>query len=295
MNKLVYVAHPIDQDDIPSATWRPVLHHFLVNAKGLSGVMVFDPQAPWWINRETQVDPRLDQVNREVIKRADALVAFAPAGVPSVGTYREIEQARNLGIPTLVLTDQERSWALADTDSRVGLTYKGVEIVLGWLDTLVPGRLEQTHSLSTELAFSMNNHGGKLPVRSYEQDAGFDLFVNGDHVIDVGEFADIDCGVRVAMPLGIYGRITGRSSTMRRRNLLVVEGVIDGGWRGPLFAGVRNLGEEPVLLNDGDRIAQLILHPNVTAQYTPTWINAADFADLPHDGRGINGFGSSGS
>lgn len=293
MNKLVYCAHPIDQAQL--GTWRRFLDRFIQDAASLSGVMAFDPQPPWSINGEAEIDPRLDEINREVIKRADALVAFLPAGVGTIGTPREIELAKTLGIPWIVLTDIERSWSLADALHQLPLTYEGVHDALEWIRLVVPGVKTDTTSLMTELAFSMNNEGGRLPTRSYSQDAGFDLYVHGHHDIAPGAFVDVDCGVRVVMPPSVYGRITGRSSTMRTRKLLVIDGVIDGGWRGPLFAGVQNLSDDQVHLKDGDRIAQLILHPNVTAQFEPTWISAAEFGQIPHDGRGVAGFGSSGA
>jgi dUTP pyrophosphatase len=131
---------------------------------------------------------------------------------------------------------------------------------------------------------------GTAPTRGYHDDAGFDLYVNGDWTINPQEFVDIDLNCAVAFPTGMWGLLTGRSSTLRKRGLLVAQGVIDTGYTGPLFAGVWNLTNEPVVVTHGDRIAQLIPMYNV-AQLT-SMIEAVEF---PETQRGGNGFGSTGT
>ncbi len=46
---------------------------------------------------------------------------------------------------------------------------------------------------------------GRLPCRAYGDDAGFDLFVQGDWTVEVGSFVDIECGVSVELPEGYCG------------------------------------------------------------------------------------------
>lgn len=88
------------------------------------------------------------------------------------------------------------------------------------------------------------------------------------------------------MPSGIFGRITGRSSSIRR-GLLVHEGIIDPGFRGELFAAVTNLNDEPVRLTHHERIAQLVFAPAIRPLLSET-------LELPPADRGEKGFGSSG-
>jgi dUTP pyrophosphatase len=130
---------------------------------------------------------------------------------------------------------------------------------------------------------------GRPPHRAYDDDAGLDLYTHEETTIAPHAFADVPCGIAVAFPRGWYGRITGRSSTIRTRGLLVIEGIIDEGYRGPLFAGVWNLTDQPVTVASGDRVAQMILHPTappLIIEYT---------AYLPDSARGAAGFGSSGA
>lgn len=141
------------------------------------------------------------------------------------------------------------------------------------------------------LGFMLLTPEARLPERTYAGDAGFDLYVAEETVVHDGGFVDIPLGVSVGFPPGVWGRITGRSSTLRNTGLLVNEGIIDNGYNGPLFAGVRNLSGAPVTVAYGDRIAQLILHDNVTARYEAV---AVDGHGDSADGRGHAGFGSSG-
>jgi dUTP pyrophosphatase len=123
-------------------------------------------------------------------------------------------------------------------------------------------------------------------------DAGIDLYVRGRlgqtyYEILPHQFVDLPAGCSVALPEGYWGLITGRSSTIRQRGLMVTQGVIDNGYRGPLFAGVWNLTSRPVRVAVGDRVAQLIL--------LPTWAGRVALVDeLPDTMRGTDGFGSTG-
>ena len=126
-----------------------------------------------------------------------------------------------------------------------------------------------------------------LPARAKPGDAGFDLYCQVETVCRPGEFVDIPCGVAVEFPSGWWGLLTGRSSTLRKRGLLVAQAVIDNGYRGPLFAGVWNLRDSSVTVGPGERIAQLI-----PVQAFPDSVIAA--VGLGWSERGDSGFGSTG-
>lgn len=131
------------------------------------------------------------------------------------------------------------------------------------------------------------------PQRQHEGDAGFDLLVAGDWTIKPGEFVDIPSGVeQVELPAGVWALITGRSSTLRKRGLLVAQGIIDHGYRGPLFCGVQNLGSDDVEVKDGERLAQLIPMPLTAAGLI---VCQVDERKIESSDRGTNGFGSTGS
>lgn len=129
---------------------------------------------------------------------------------------------------------------------------------------------------------------GKRPEKAHDTDAGWDLFVEEDTIIPTRKGVNVPSGLMIALPPTHWGRITGRSSTLHKRGLLVMEGVIDSGYRGPLFAHVTNLNSYPVTVRKGDRIAQLLVHESVTCE----WVESKSLDESP---RGGNGFGSSGS
>lgn len=127
---------------------------------------------------------------------------------------------------------------------------------------------------------------GRLPTKAYDGDAGWDLYACRSVFIGSGQFKDVPLGISIAIPEGHFGLITGRSSTYRKRQLRVDANVIDCGYRGPMFAGVHNMGLDQVV-EDGERIAQLLILP------VPT-VNVVHVENLPDSHRGTKGFGSSG-
>ena len=129
----------------------------------------------------------------------------------------------------------------------------------------------------------------KVPSQSYEgEDAGWDLYLSRTVSIPPGQFMDLHTDVSVAMPKGVWGRITGRSSTLRKYGLLVQEGIIDNGYRDELCIGAWNLNrDEEIVLQTGTRIAQIIFHPIIPVVWHPV-------QELPGSKRGKGGFGSTG-
>lgn len=129
-----------------------------------------------------------------------------------------------------------------------------------------------------------------VPTRAHSDDAGLDLYVERLTRIPPGEFVDVHLGITsIEFPTGWWGRILGRSSTLRNRNLFVTEGTIDEGYRGPLFAGVYNLSGSVRYAQPGERIAQLVL------VRTPPPVEIQRVAAVAPSERGTNGFGSTGA
>lgn len=171
-------------------------------------------------------------------------------------------------------------------------------------ETVCPGdNTTYWQNCSTDCLMGREKHielkvvGAPLPTKGYDDDCGFDLYchidkdrwMGGTQGVGRGEFADIDCGVAIELPPGIWGLITGRSSAIRKRGLLVVNGIIDTGYRGRLFMPVINMGQNPVFIEHGERIGQLILMQNMSLGVE---IRAVDF--LSPSARGEKGFGSTG-
>lgn len=129
--------------------------------------------------------------------------------------------------------------------------------------------------------------GAVAPAFAYTGDAGMDLATKGEHRLLPGDRMDVPTGVAIELPGGYYARLVGRSSTLRKRGLFVFEGIIDQGYRGPLFIYCENKTNVPVVIPDGARIAQLIVTPIVQPELQKV-------EELGGSDRGSNGFGSSG-
>src|SRR5690606_41883181 len=102
--------------------------------------------------------------------------------------------------------------------------------------------------------------------------------------------AIVSCGGGVAMPEGVWAQITGRGSALQKLNGMVAPsaGVLDEGYTGELFAPVVSISDSDVIIESGQRIAQLILHHAPGQDFKPAWGTVRSKA------RGSNGFGSTG-
>jgi dUTP pyrophosphatase len=131
--------------------------------------------------------------------------------------------------------------------------------------------------------------GAKAPYKKHIGDAGWDLFVSRPCTINPGETVDVHTDIKINMPPYLYARITGRSSTLRKHGLMVNEGIIDNGYTGEMFVCVHNVGTEPVEIEKGMRLAQVLFHPIEDVR----WSQVQEIKPVPGK-RGNNGFGSTG-
>ncbi len=132
--------------------------------------------------------------------------------------------------------------------------------------------------------------GARVPTYARDGDAGADLCTTEDVTLDPGERALVGTGVRLALPRGHVGLVTPRSGLAARAGLGIVNspGVIDSGFRGEVKVCLINLDRsQPIRLSAGDRIAQLLVLPFVTAVFTPV-------AAIDDTERGAGGYGSTG-
>lgn len=122
-----------------------------------------------------------------------------------------------------------------------------------------------------------------------EGDVGFDLRVwiedGGTFAIKPQQMSNIRTGVFIKLPNNCWGNIRPRSSTFAKHELFIMGGTIDSGYTGELSIYTWNPTNNTVIVNNGDRLAQLIICPRIVPK-----ILLID--DLPHTQRGSTGFGS---
>lgn len=129
------------------------------------------------------------------------------------------------------------------------------------------------------------------PSRIRAGDAAADLPSRLDVVIDPGGRALVPTGFAVAIPEGYCGLILPRSGLAAKHGLTVLNapGLIDSGYRGELQVILLNTDHDPVAIERGQRIAQLLILGVPDLRFAPV-----DELPPSTDERGSAGFGSSG-
>jgi len=129
------------------------------------------------------------------------------------------------------------------------------------------------------------------PVRATPGAAGFDLTACLDDplTLEPGKVALVPTGLALAIPSGLEGQVRARSGLALRHGIAVLNGpgTIDSDYRGPLGVILANLGSEPFIVRDGDRIAQIVFArvPRVELE---------ERVSLSETPRGEGGFGHTG-
>ena len=128
-----------------------------------------------------------------------------------------------------------------------------------------------------------------VPSYAHPGDAGADLCAAESVSLAPGERKLVATGVRIALPDGYVGLVHPRSGLAVKHGVTVLNtpGTIDAGYRGEIKVILINLGEEPFLIEPGDRIAQLVVQRVERARFVQV-------GQLPETARGEGGFGSTG-
>ena len=131
----------------------------------------------------------------------------------------------------------------------------------------------------------------KLPKYQSEGASGADVFACLDEplIIHSGETKAVDTGLMIAVPLGYEAQIRPRSGLALKHGIGIINspGTIDSDYRGEVKVLLTNFGRENYIVNNGDRIAQMVITPIVRAEF--------EFANqLAGTDRGAGGFGHTG-
>jgi dUTP pyrophosphatase len=129
----------------------------------------------------------------------------------------------------------------------------------------------------------------KIPIRSSEEAAGFDLFSAENLTIPAKERILCKTDILMALPPNTYGRIAPRSGLAIKHSIDIGGGVVDRDYRGNVTVIMINFGENDFIVKIGDRIAQLIVERIVLPE-----ILIVQPGDLIPTKRNANGFGSTG-
>jgi len=138
----------------------------------------------------------------------------------------------------------------------------------------------------------VNHSPHELPQHATALSAGVDLraWLPAPLTLQPLERALVHTGIYLALPEGFEGQIRPRSGLALKRGLTVLNspGTIDADYRGEVCVILINLSHEPQVIEDGERICQLVVarHATVTWQQTE---------QLDDSARGTGGFGHTGT
>lgn len=126
----------------------------------------------------------------------------------------------------------------------------------------------------------------KLPSYAHLGDVGLDLFSLEDYTIQPGERKFFLLGFALEFEIG-YGAIVKDKGSISKAGLHTMGGIFDAGYRGEYNVNLVNLGLDPVTIQKGQKIAQLIIFPVAIA----TLVETDTLSDTL---RGTGQFGSTG-
>lgn len=134
--------------------------------------------------------------------------------------------------------------------------------------------------------------GARLPVYSSNQAAGADIcacLANGPIIIEPHKWTSVPTGLFFEIPVGFEVQIRPRSGLAFKSGITVLNapGTIDSDYRGEIKVILINHSDTPFVINDGDRIAQMVLSKHETASFEVS-------SSLSSTDRGAGGFGSTG-
>lgn len=139
--------------------------------------------------------------------------------------------------------------------------------------------------------FVSKKDGALLPQYATSASSGLDLYAFLDKDLTIKQFERmlIPTGIFIGIPRGFEAEIRPRSGVAYKYGVTVLNtpGTIDADYRGEIKVILINLGAEPFVIKNGDRIAQMVFKS--VAQINWKLVDA-----LPETERGEGGFGSTG-
>lgn len=137
----------------------------------------------------------------------------------------------------------------------------------------------------------INNSGHPLPQYETAHAAGMDLraFIETEITIKPLQRVLIPTGLYIELPVGYEAQIRPRSGLAYKHGISIVNspGTIDADYRGELKVLLVNLSDTDFVVNDGDRIAQIVIAKHETV----SWQLVGELSDTS---RGTGGYGHTG-
>jgi dUTP pyrophosphatase len=137
----------------------------------------------------------------------------------------------------------------------------------------------------------VNKSHHPLPAYATELSAGMDLRANIDEpiVLKPMERRLVPTGLHIALPVGYEAQVRPRSGLALKKGITVLNapGTVDADYRGDVGVILINLSDEPFTIEDGERIAQMVIARHEHAEFIPLDV-------LDETERGEGGYGHTG-
>ena len=138
----------------------------------------------------------------------------------------------------------------------------------------------------------INRSNHRLPHYETDASAGMDLRANISEAVTLKplERTIIKTGLFIELPVGIEAQVRPRSGLAAKKGITVLNspGTIDADYRGEIGVILVNLSNEPFTIENGERIAQMIIARHERAEWSAV-------EELSETARGAGGFGSTGT
>lgn len=226
-------------------------------------------------------------LNEGSVMELDGFIAAAAQQNVSIGEFTAVlEELKKQAFDIFeeLKTNYENSQIKQEL---IDMIYSGIETYT----SVALVRFGNTVSSSAFINVELCTPGAKLPTYAHEGDQGADIYAPEDVVIEPHTYGNlIQTGLKLKIPDGWAVAIRPRSGMSKKTTLRIsnTPATIDTKYTGEIGILFDNIGDEPVKINAGDRIAQMIVEKNYRANFTQI-----EKVDDDTD-RGSGGFGSSG-
>lgn len=138
----------------------------------------------------------------------------------------------------------------------------------------------------------INSSHHPLPKYETAQSAGLDLrafLPEGSITLEPMHRCLVKTGLKIELPVGFEAQVRPRSGLALKKGVTVLNspGTIDADYRGEICVILINLSQEPFIINDGERIAQMVVARHEQAELV-------EVEELTNTDRGAGGFGHTG-
>ena len=132
------------------------------------------------------------------------------------------------------------------------------------------------------------NEDSKINEPAKDSDAGYDVFATESISLNPHERYNMPLGIALEFPDGYFCQVNQKSGLSQKFGIDTIGNVIDAGYRGEIHAIIVNTSNEIIIIEKGQKIAQLVFIPFVKS--------SIEFVDeLSETERGSDGFGSTGT